>query len=181
MSEINANIQVTPISATFTVTQPTTTFTTTATQLNIFAGTSPSAGGSNTNVQYNLLGKLAGSNGFNYNGVTNTATLQNLLISNVANLGGTSNVKISGGLNDYVLATDGTGNLTWTSKGSQIINIQALSNANPIVMTVANTTPYINSTPVTISNVAGPNANTIVNGQTFYVQLSNNYKVLFFV
>ena len=78
-------------------------------------------------------------------------------------------------MNDYVLATDGTGNLTWTSKGSQIINIQALSNANPIVMTVANTTPYINSTPVTISNVAGPNANTIVNGQTFYVQLSNNY------
>ena len=100
MSEINANIQVTPISATFTVTQPTTTFTTNATQLNIFAGTSPSAGGSNTNVQYNLLGKLAGSNGFNYNGITNTATLQNLLISNVANLGGTSNVKISGGLNN---------------------------------------------------------------------------------
>jgi hypothetical protein len=175
MSEINANIQVTPISATFTVTQPTTTFTANATQLNIFAGTSPTAGGSNTNVQYNLLGKLAGSNGFSYNGITNTATLQNLLISNVANLGGTSNVKISGGLNNYVLATDGTGNLTWTSKGSQIINIQALSNANPIIMTVANTTPYVNGTPVTISNVAGPNANTIVNSQTFYVKVSNNY------
>ena len=90
-------------------------------------------------------------------------------------LGTVSNVKITGGAIGYVLETDGTGNLNWTPKGYVIANIQALSNATPIIMTVANTTPFTNGTDVTITGVQGANANTIVNSQVFYVKVANDY------
>jgi len=90
-------------------------------------------------------------------------------------LGTASNVKITGGAIGYVLQTDGTGNLSWTPKGYVIANIQALSNATPIIMTVANTTPFTNGTDVTITGVAGANANTIVNSKVFYVKVVNDY------
>jgi len=90
-------------------------------------------------------------------------------------LGTVSNVKITGGAIGYVLETDGTGNLNWTPKGYVIANIQALSNATPIIMTVANTTPFTNGTDVTITGVAGANANTIVNSQVFYVKVAIDY------
>jgi hypothetical protein len=89
-------------------------------------------------------------------------------------LGNVSNVKITGGAIGYVLATDGLGNLSWTPKGALYVNVTALSNANPIVMTVSNTTPYTNDTQVTITGVQGA-SNTIVNGQTFYVRLNTDF------
>jgi len=90
-------------------------------------------------------------------------------------LGSVSNVKITGGAIGYVLETDGTGNLSWTPKGYVVANIKALSNATPIIMTVANTTPFTNGTDVTITGVAGANANTIVNSKVFYVKVANDY------
>jgi hypothetical protein len=90
------------------------------------------------------------------------------------NLGTVADVKIEGGAIGYVLSTDGTGNLTWTPKGTLYTNIVSLSNATPIVMTVANTTPYTNGQEITISGVNG-NANANVNGLTFFVEVSNNY------
>jgi hypothetical protein len=90
-------------------------------------------------------------------------------------LGTVSNVKITGGAIGYVLETDGTGNLNWTPKGYVIASIQALSNVTPIIMSVANTTPFTNGTDVTITGVAGANANTIVNSQVFYVKVANDY------
>ena len=42
-------------------------------------------------------------------------------------------------------------------------------------MTVANTVPYTNGTAVTISGANGANANTIVNGKSFYVKLAVDY------
>ena len=90
-------------------------------------------------------------------------------------LGDVSNISMLGGAIAYVLETDGQGNLSWTPKGTLYTNIQALSSANPIVMTVANTTPYVNGASVTISGVLGTNANTIVNGQSFYITLANDY------
>jgi hypothetical protein len=90
-------------------------------------------------------------------------------------LGDVSNVKITGGAIGYVLQTDGLGNLSWTPKGTLYANILALSDDNPVVMTVANTTPYSNDMQVTISGVVGANADAIVNGQTFYVQLSVDF------
>ena len=98
-------------------------------------------------------------------------------------LGTVANVKIGGGATGYILETDGQGNLNWTSKGTLYTNIVALSNATPIVMTVANTTPYTNGSEITISGVSGSNsgannnANTIVNSHIFYTKLANDYPV----
>ena len=90
-------------------------------------------------------------------------------------LGNVANINIGGGAIGYVLETDGLGNLTWTPKGTLYTPIKALSNANPIVMTVANTTPYTSGQEITISGVLGTNANTIVNGQNFYITLANDF------
>ena len=89
-------------------------------------------------------------------------------------LGTASNVKITGGAIGYVLETDGLGNLAWTPKGSLYTNIIGLSNATPIVMTVANTTPFTNDLQVTISGANGV-SNSIVNGQSFYIQLAVDF------
>ena len=90
-------------------------------------------------------------------------------------LGNVSNISMTGGAIGYVLETDGTGNLSWTPKGTLYTNIKALSSADPIIMTVSNTVPYTNGTEVTISGVLGTNANTIVNGQSFYITLATDY------
>jgi len=90
-------------------------------------------------------------------------------------LGTIANVKIGGGATGYVLETDGTGNLNWASKGTLRTPIIALSNATPIIMTVENTTPYTNGLEITISGANAANANTIVNGQNFFVKVANNF------
>ena len=93
-------------------------------------------------------------------------------------LGSVSNISMTGGAIGYVLETDGLGNLAWTPKGALYTNINALTNnptGNIITMTVANTVPYTNNALVTISGVVGTNVNTIINGQSFYVQLDVDY------
>ena len=93
-------------------------------------------------------------------------------------LGSVSNISMTGGAIGYVLETDGLGNLAWTPKGALYTNINALTNnptGNIITMTVANTVPYTNNALVTISGVLGTNVNTIVNGQSFYVQLDVDF------
>jgi len=89
-------------------------------------------------------------------------------------LGNVSNVQITGGAINYILTTDGTGNLSWTPKGALYTNIIGLSNANPIVMTVDDTTPYVNDAQVTITGVLGA-SNNIVNGESFYIQLAGDF------
>lgn len=97
------------------------------------------------------------------------------LAGGLITLGTISNVKITGGAIGYVLETDGLGNLSWAPKGTLLANIKALSNANPIVMSVANTIPFVNGSLVTITGVAGTNANTILNSKSFYLTLANDY------
>jgi hypothetical protein len=96
----------------------------------------------------------------------------------LVNLGNVSNVKMYGGAIGYVLETDGTGNLSWTTKGTILANIINLvpdsGNANIIIMTVANTTPYVNSTEITITGVNGT-ANSNVNSVNFFVKLAVDY------
>jgi hypothetical protein len=90
-------------------------------------------------------------------------------------LGSVSNVKIGDGAVGYVLTTDGYGNLSWSSKTTIIANIIDLSNTNPAVMTVdSNIVSYTNGTAITILGVEG-NANSEVNGQTFYVKVAPDY------
>jgi hypothetical protein len=136
--------------------------------------------------------QIDGSNGGNFN-VTNAQNGQILTYAKSTNtwenytgqntqlnggklqLGNVANINMGGGAIGYVLETDGLGNLSWTPKGTLYTPIKALSNANPIVMTVANTVPYVNGQQITISGVLGTNANSVVNGQSFYITLSNNY------
>lgn len=93
-------------------------------------------------------------------------------------LGNVANVKIGGGAIGYVLETDGQGNLSWTSKGTLRANILGITrdsgNANIILVTVANTTPYTNGTAITISGANGV-SNTAVNGNTFYVKVASDF------
>jgi hypothetical protein len=97
-----------------------------------------------------------------------------LYTTNDIHLGNVGNVKLGGGAIGYVLQTDGTGNLTWSSKGTITANIIALSNATPIVMRVATSIPYTNGTSVTISGVNGA-ANSNVNSKIFYVKVATDF------
>lgn len=97
-----------------------------------------------------------------------------LYTTNDIHLGNVGNVKMGGGAIGYVLETDGTGNLTWSSKGTITANIIALSNATPIVMRVATSIPYTNGTSITISGVNGT-ANSNVNSKIFYVKVASDF------
>lgn len=101
----------------------------------------------------------------------NTAQYSN----NLVHLGDITNVKLGGGSLGYVLETDGKGNLSWSSKGTLRNQIYALSNSTPIIMTVANTTPYTNGLEITISGAIAANAGNVVNGRSFYVKLANDF------
>jgi hypothetical protein len=141
-----------------------------------------------SNISFSQLDGAVGN--LNMNSVTNgqiltyvasTNTWENYTGSTQLNggklqLGDVANISMTGAAGiGYVLSTDGIGNLSWTPKGTLQANIKALSNANPIIMTVPNTLPLTNGAQVTITGVQGTNANSIVNGQSFYVTLSNNY------
>lgn len=72
----------------------------------------------------------------NFSGYTWENWKGNLLSGNTGNanikvnLGPAANLKISGGVNGYVLQTDGTGNLTWTTNGTLTYTIASISPAN---------------------------------------------------
>ena len=120
-----------------------------------------------------VQGNLANGQVLTYTGTewTNRGATSGGLI----NLGNVSNVKITGGAASYVLTTDGTGNLSFSPQGVLYTNILAVSSAATGIMTVANTTPYTNGQSITVSGVLGTNANTVINGQTLYVQLAVDF------
>jgi hypothetical protein len=70
-------------------------------------------GGNTTQVQFNDAGVFAGDSGLVYDKTTSTLTSNSLIISNAANLGNISNVIITGGNANFILQTDGSGNLSW--------------------------------------------------------------------
>jgi len=61
-----------------------------------------------------------------------SVTTSNLVVSNNANLGNLSNIRIGGGNSGYVLSTDGAGNLTWQNSvvGAAGNNTQVQFNSN---------------------------------------------------
>jgi len=148
-----------------------------------------------SNISFSQIDGSDGGN-FNINGPTNGSVLTyvdttntwenwpsaNILDANASfklNLGDAGNINIAGGATGYVLETDGVGNLAWTSKGTlrtTIVNlVRDAGNANIIVMRVAATTPYVNGLGVTISGANATNANSIVNGETLYVKVSDDF------
>ena len=59
--------------------------------------------------------------------------LGNISVTNSANLGNVSNVKITGGTGGYVLQTDGTGNLSWVAQSGGGGGGASISNGNSSV------------------------------------------------
>jgi hypothetical protein len=92
-------------------------------------------------------------------------------------LGAVENVKITGGAIGYVLETDGTGNLSWTPKGTISANILTVTNANPGVVTTTVNNLFTDGMKVTITDARGM---TQLNGNTYYADvLSSNTFALY--
>jgi hypothetical protein len=88
-------------------------------------GGNGSPGGTNQAVQFNDAGAFGGDIGFTYDSATNILSVPSIKSNATANfqgatnvnLGNVANLHISGGLNGYVLQTDGSGNLAWSASG----------------------------------------------------------------
>ena len=97
-------------------------------------------GGANTQIQYNDSGSFGGNSGFTFNEVTGSMAVPgnvniagniigNVSVTGIANLGAVANVKISGGSNNFVIQTDGAGNLSFADPGasgawSNVLNLE---------------------------------------------------------
>lgn len=82
-------------------------------------------GGTNTTVQFNDSGNFGGSNNFTFNSTTGLLNVPNINVTGNTNLGSVDNLTITGGSANYVLSTDGAGNLSWiaqTGGGSDYSN-----------------------------------------------------------
>ena len=135
-----------------------------------------------TNAQPNItsVGSLSGLTVSNATGIVNFTNTSNVT------LGAVGNLKITGGTSDYVLRTDGTGNLSWVaqsggggggssiSNGNSNVNI-ATANGNITMTAVGNTIVTVTGTgadiagnlSVTGSNVSlGSNSNVKITGGT---------------
>jgi hypothetical protein len=133
----------------------------------------------------NISGTLVTANQPN---ITNVGTLSNLTSNGTINfinasnvsLGSVSNLKITGGTNDYVLSTDGTGNLSWVAQsgGGGSANIQILDEGNALTNAVAS----INFVGNAVVATANGNAVTVtinasssnVNGDGGYVDVTRD-------
>ena len=71
------------------------------------------------------------------------------------NLGDISNPKILGGSGGMIVETDGTGNLSWGLKSYAFTQISVATSESPVLLTTTNPHPFLNSTPVTISDIVG--------------------------
>lgn len=84
-----------------------------------------SPGGNNQSVQFNSGGDFGGDNTFTYDTGTGRLTVPSIKSNTTANfwgassvqLGNVANLHIAGGMNGYVLQTDGSGNLSWAEGG----------------------------------------------------------------
>ena len=102
-------------------------------------------GGANTQIQYNDSSAFGGNAGFTFNeitgnvaipgnvsavgytgniltatqtNITSVGTLAGLTVNGVSTLGNIGNVKITGGTANYIIKTDGAGNLSFTAAGA---------------------------------------------------------------
>lgn len=101
----------------------------------------------------NYVSSLSGYAWENWKGNLLTGSTGNANVK--LNLGPAANLKLSGGVNGFVLQTDGTGNLTWTTNGTlsyKIANIAPANIANYNAGTVITTaTPHYFGTAVSVT------------------------------
>jgi hypothetical protein len=91
------------------------------------------AAGANTQVQYNDNGILGGNPGMTFEEGITRLTANNFVATSTANLGYVSNVTILGGVANYVLTTNGMGNLFWGPGGSGNGNVTVPGGSNGAV------------------------------------------------
>ena len=88
----------------------------------------------NSNVYVNSNAQVT----ISANGVSNVVSIldtgsyinSNVTMTKVTSLGAVGNVKITGGSTNYILSTDGTGNISWVQPGTVISNIGPIAVAN---------------------------------------------------
>lgn len=132
--------------------------------------------GSNTQIFFNDSGSntLGTSANLTFDKSTNTLSTTGLTATgNVAlsganvSLGSISNLHITGGTADYVLKTDGAGNLSWTaqSTGTLTADVDAFTgDGSNVAFTLANTPSGENFTMVAVQGVLQPKTTYSLSG-----------------
>jgi hypothetical protein len=119
------------------------------------SGGGASVAGSNTQVQFNDSSSFGASANFTFNKTSNTLTVDKAIHLNGANLGSNvSNLYIGGGGVSQILATDGSGNLTWIAQPTAVITVDNFTgNGVQTVFSLSTTPANINQTMVNIDGV----------------------------
>jgi hypothetical protein len=161
-------------------------------------GSSISNGSSNVNIATSggeVTTSVAGNanvlvitgTGANVNGYANITGNVALSGANVS-LGAVGNLKITGGTVDYVLRTDGAGNLSWVaqsggggggssiSNGNSNVNIPT-ANGNINLTAVGNTTMVVTGTGANISGYATITGNVALSGANVSLGAVGNLKI----
>jgi hypothetical protein len=146
------------------------------------SGASVSASGSNTQVQFNSTGSFGSSSNFTFDTSANLLTVTgNIATSNLSvtgnvsftgsnvSLGNVSNLHIGGGTADYILKTDGTGNLSWIAQsiGTLNANVDAFTgDGSNVAFTLATSPAGANYTMVAVQGILQPKSTYTVSGST---------------
>ena len=114
-----------------------------------------SASGSDTQIQFNDGGVLGATSNLTFNKTTNTFSTGKIVASAGANLGSNiSNIYIGGGGVSQILATDGSGNLTWVAQPTATITVDNFTGDGTTVAYTLSTTPSnINQTIVNYNGI----------------------------
>lgn len=79
--------------------------------------------------------------------ITSTQISSNITMSGVTTLGAVGNVKVTGGTSGQFLTTDGEGNLSFSSSGNLLANIQAANITGQVANALVAGTVYTNAQP----------------------------------
>ena len=94
-----------------------------------------------------------GANINGYANITGNVTFGNLAVSTYANLGSVSGLTITGGSNNYVLQTNGTGTLSWAPLGALVTVDTFSGNGVQTTFTLTATPATVNYTTININGV----------------------------
>lgn len=147
---------------------------------NQVSGAAVGASGSNTQLQFNNAGSFGASGNLTFNSSTNLLTVTgNIATSNLSvtgnvsftgsnvSLGSVSNLHITGGSPDYILKTDGTGNLSWIAQSVGTLSADVdnfTGDGSNVAFTLANTPAGENFTMVAVQGVLQPKTTYSLSG-----------------
>lgn len=155
----NIVFDVNPATSNLVVTTNTISLTPSAVNMQVYGGGFGVPGGNTTTIQYNNGGQLGGIPNVKYDG-------SNLSLGNLAN------VKISGGSANYLIKTDGNGNLSWGTPSIAGSNTQVQYNSNGQLGGSSSFTFNNTSNTMSVTNIK-VGAYYYANGQP--LNLSNTY------